>query len=46
MLEFVDSGLDFVQDENNFMNPLLRVGMGMGMATQLRLISIYACRGT
>ena len=21
-------------------------GMGMGMATQLRLISIYACRGT
>ena len=28
MLEFVDSGLYFVQDENNFMNPLLQVGFG------------------
>ena len=26
MLEFVDSGLYFVQDENNFINPLLQVG--------------------
>ena len=28
MLEFVDSGLYFVQDENNFINPLLQVGSG------------------
>ena len=28
MLEFVDSGLYFVQDENNFINPLLEVGSG------------------
>ena len=28
MLEFVDSGLHFVQDENNFINPLLQVGSG------------------
>ena len=26
MLEFVDSGLYFVQDEKNFINPLLQVG--------------------
>ena len=26
MLEFVDIGLYFVQDENNFLNPLLQVG--------------------
>ena len=26
MLEFIDSGLNFVQDENNFINPLLQVG--------------------
>ena len=26
MLKFVNSGLYFVQDENNFINPLLRVG--------------------
>ena len=26
MLEFGDSGLYFVQDENNFINPLLQVG--------------------
>ena len=32
MLEFVDSGLYFifVQDENNFINPLLQVGSGSG----------------
>ena len=28
MLEFVDFGLYFVQDENNFINPLLQVGSG------------------
>ena len=28
MLEFVDSGLYFVQDENNFKYPLLQVGSG------------------
>ena len=28
MLEFVASGLYFVQDENNFINPLLQVGSG------------------
>ena len=28
MLEFVDSGLYFVQDENNFITPLLQVGSG------------------
>ena len=28
MLEFVNSGLYFVQDENNFINPLLQVGSG------------------
>ena len=30
MLEFVDSGLYFAQDENNFINPLLQVGSGSG----------------
>ena len=30
MLEFVDSGLYIVQDENNFINPLLQVGAGSG----------------
>ena len=30
MLEFVDSGLYFVKDENNFINPLLQVGSGSG----------------
>ena len=30
MLEFVDSSLYFVQDENNFINPLLQVGSGSG----------------
>ena len=28
MLDFVDSGLYFVQDENNFIYPLLQVGSG------------------
>ena len=28
MLEFVDSDLYFVQDKNNFINPLLQVGAG------------------
>ena len=28
MLEFVDSDLYFVQDKNNFINPLLQVGIG------------------
>ena len=28
MLEFVDSGICFVQDENNFINPSLQVGSG------------------
>ena len=28
MLEFVDYDLYFVQDENNFINPLLQVGSG------------------
>ena len=30
MLQFVDSGLYFVQDENNFINPLLQLGSGSG----------------
>ena len=30
MLEFVNSGFYFVQDENNFINPLLHVGSGSG----------------
>ena len=30
MLEFVDSGLSFVQDKNNFINPLLQLGSGSG----------------
>ena len=30
MLAFVDSGLYFVQDEKNFINPLLQVGSGSG----------------
>ena len=28
MLEFVISGIYFVKDENNFINPLLQVGSG------------------
>ena len=30
MHEFVDSDLYFVQDKNNFINPLLQVGSGSG----------------
>ena len=30
MLEFVASGLYFLQDENNSINPLLQVGSGSG----------------
>ena len=30
MLEFVNSGLSFVQDEYNFVNPLLQGGSGSG----------------
>ena len=30
MIKFVYSGLYFVQDENNFINPLLQVGAGSG----------------
>ena len=30
MLELVDSDLYFVQDKNNFINPLLQVGSGPG----------------
>ena len=30
MLQFVASGLYFVQDEYNFINPLLQVGSGSG----------------
>jgi len=30
MLEFIDSGLCFVQDKNNFINPLSQVGSGFG----------------
>ena len=30
MLEFVNSGLYFVQDENNFINPYLQVGSRSG----------------
>ena len=28
MIEFVDSDLYFIQDKNNFINPLLQVGSG------------------
>ena len=35
MLEFVDSGLYFVQDENNFINPFLQVGSGTGSAKKV-----------
>ena len=30
MLKFVDSDLNFVQDKNIFINPLLQVGSGSG----------------
>ena len=38
MLEFVDSGLYFVQDEKNVINPLLQVGSGSG--------SVEKCTGS
>ena len=33
MLEFVQSGLYFVQNENNFINPLSQVGSGEPKST-------------
>ena len=33
MLEFVDPDLYFVQDKNNFINPLLQVGSGSGSSS-------------
>ena len=36
MLEFVDSGLYFVQDENDFINPLLEVGSGSDKKDRIR----------
>ena len=35
MLEFVDSELYFVQDKNNFINPLLQVGSGSGSVEKI-----------
>ena len=35
MLEFVNSGLYFVQDENKFINPLLQVGSGSGFGEKV-----------
>ena len=35
MLEFVGSDLYFVQDKNNFMNPLLQVGSGSGSVEKI-----------
>ena len=37
MLEFVDSGLYFVQDENNFINPLLQVESGSGFGSDKKI---------
>ena len=37
MLEFVDSDLYFVQDKNNFINPLLQVGSGSGSVEKYRI---------
>ena len=34
MLQFVDSDLYFVQDKNNFINPLLQVGSGSGSGSR------------
>jgi len=36
MLEFVDSDLYFVQDKNNFINPLLQVG-SVEKSTRIRI---------
>ena len=35
MLEFVDSDLYFVQNKNNFINPLLQVGSGSGSVEKI-----------
>ena len=35
MLGFVDSALYFVQDKNNFINPLLQVGSGSGSVEKI-----------
>ena len=35
MLKFVDSDLYFVQDKNNFINPLLQVGSGSGSVEKI-----------
>ena len=35
MPEFVDSDLYFVQDKNNFINPLLQVGSGPGSVEKI-----------
>ena len=35
-LEFVDSGLYFVQDENNFINPLLQVESNVHILPEIR----------
>ena len=35
MLEFVDSDLYFIQDKNNFINPLLQVGSGSGSVEKI-----------
>ena len=40
MLDFVDSGLYFLQDENNFINSLLQVGSGSGSG------SVEKCTGS
>ena len=37
MLEFVDSGLYFVEDENNYINLLLQVGSGSGSDKKYRI---------
>jgi len=37
MLQFVDSGLYFVQDENNFINPLLQLGSGSGSGSDAKI---------
>ena len=39
MLEFVNSGLYFVRDENAFINPLLQVGSGSGSGCEKSNVS-------
>ena len=41
MLEFVDSDLYFVQDKNNFINPLLQVGSGWPKITGSGSLSMH-----